>query len=140
MEEQEQLEFKQSDDITSSNIVEDNDDNDDTFNSDIINHSPIQYQSADILHYLDHISSRKSLPIATKYEICRILSERIYQLNNGAPLLIIWNGSKSGLNVTELIAREELRQRKIPFIIRRTFPNGHTEDWKLQDFRRIDVT
>lgn len=144
--EEPEFEFKREEDIdadTSQQQIDDDDEADDRFSSNIVDTSPpsheqvTRYQSADMLHYLDQ--HRKSLPIATKYEITRLLAERIYQLNNGAPPMIVWTGPKSGLQITESIAREELRQRRIPFIIRRTFPNGSTEDWKLEDFRRIDL-
>jgi len=149
MEEPEQFEIKQDledvedvEDVENAEGVDDAEGVEQRFASDIIGSSEeveeVRYQTADALHYLDHMTIRKSLPIATKYEICRILAERVYQLNLGAPPLITWNGVRSGLSVTEMIAREELRQRKIPLIVRRTFPNGGTEDWKLQDFRRID--
>ena len=139
------LDFKREEDLDAetSQLIEDDPDDrfssqtgDARFSSDV---TETRYRSEDTLHYLDHRQQYKSLPIATKYEITRILAERIFQLNNGAAPLITWTGAKSGLNITELIAREELRQRRIPLIVRRTFPNGSTEDWKLQDFRRIDI-
>ena len=106
--------------------------------STILERQQSDYMKNDILRYLEQKDNRKSLPIATKYEITRMLMERIHQLNMGAHPLINWTGQKTGLNVTELIAREELRQRRIPFIVRRTFPNGKYEDWKLEDFIRLD--
>ena len=35
------------------------------------------------------------------------------------------------------IVMEELRQRKIPFIVRRNLPNGNYEDWKIEEFLDI---
>ena len=35
------------------------------------------------------------------------------------------------------IAEKELRERKIPFIIRRYFSNCEYEDWKLNEFVTI---
>ena len=35
------------------------------------------------------------------------------------------------------IVEKELIQRKIPFIIRRTLPNGTYEDWKLEEFECV---
>ena len=36
-----------------------------------------------------------------------------------------------------IIAEEELKQKRIPFIIRRPLPNGGSEYWKLQDLEDI---
>ena len=72
----------------------------------------------------------KTLPILTKYERTRILGQRAKQINNG---------SKPFINVNEniidgyIIAEMELKEKKIPFIIRRPLPNGGLEYWKLED-------
>ena len=36
------------------------------------------------------------------------------------------------------IAEMELKEKKIPFIIKRPMPNGGSEYWKLQDLELID--
>ena len=64
-----------------------------------------------------------------KYEITKILSKRCEQLENGAIPLItnyeIYN------NVYD-IANQELKEKKIPFILKR-FINNKYEYWKLND-------
>ena len=66
-----------------------------------------------------------------KYEKTRIISERAQQLANGAlPLL---KNPESYSSVYE-IAIEELKQKKIPFIIKRPVSNGF-EYWKLEDLK-----
>ena len=35
------------------------------------------------------------------------------------------------------IAEEELKQKKIPFIIRRPLPNGASEYWKVKDLEML---
>lgn len=75
-------------------------------------------------------NNHRTIPILTKYEKTRVLGQRAKQLNSG---------SKSYINVSEniidgyLIAEMELKEKKIPFIIRRPLPNGKSEYWKLKD-------
>ena len=69
-------------------------------------------------------------PYLNKYEKTKIISERAQQLANGS--LSFLKNPKDYSNVYE-IAIQELKQKKIPFIIRRPVPNGY-EYWKLEDF------
>jgi len=72
----------------------------------------------------------KTNPFLTKYERARILGERARQINEGAkPFVEVKEGIIDGF----LIAEEELKQRRIPFIIRRPLSNGRCEYWKLTD-------
>ena len=72
----------------------------------------------------------KTIPILTKYEKTRILGIRIKQLNNGSNPYI-----KVAEHILDnfLIAKKELEEKKIPFIIQRPLPNNTFEYWKLQD-------
>ena len=72
----------------------------------------------------------KTLPFLTKYERTRILGIRTKQLNCGAkPFIRIGKDMMDGYN----IALMELKEGKIPFIIRRPLPNGASEYWKMED-------
>ena len=72
----------------------------------------------------------KTMPILTKYEISKVLGARTTQLNSGAfPYIEVDDEQISGYQ----IAIEELRQKKIPFIIRRPLPSGESEYWRLSD-------
>jgi DNA-directed RNA polymerase subunit K/omega len=72
----------------------------------------------------------RTLPLLTKYERARILGERAKQINAGAkPSVDVPSTVMDGY----LIALEELRAKKIPFIIKRPLPNGACEYWKLKD-------
>lgn len=73
----------------------------------------------------------KSTPIITKYERCRVLSERASQINEGATILI---SNYDKYNNAYDIAVEEYNQKLIPFIIRRPFGNYY-EYWKLSDLQ-----
>lgn len=72
----------------------------------------------------------KTLPFLTKYEKARILGERSKQLNSGAkPLVEVEPSAIDGY----LIALEEFKQKKIPFIVKRPLPHGGCEYWKFRD-------
>jgi DNA-directed RNA polymerase I, II, and III subunit RPABC2 len=75
-----------------------------------------------------------SVPFVTKYERARVLGERAKQLNAGAKALI-----EVDTDVIDgyLIAIEEFKHRKIPFIVKRPMPNGGCEYWKLKDLEII---
>ena len=76
----------------------------------------------------------KTVPILTKYEKTRIIGQRAKQLNSGA---------KPFVNVPQhiidgnIIAELELKQKKIPFIIRRPIPGGGSEYWNVKDLELI---
>lgn len=65
----------------------------------------------------------------TKYEMVRILGERTKQLTMGAKPLVKNYESLS----YEQIAEEELKLNMVPYIIKRTLPNGKIEKWNLDE-------
>ena len=72
-----------------------------------------------------------TMPNLNKYEMTRVLCERTLQIEGGCIPYI--SGAERFTNAYA-IASEELKQRKIPFIIRRPLPSlqGY-EYWKLKD-------
>ena len=76
---------------------------------------------------------KKTIPRLTKFERARIVGVRLQQLAYGAKPRIDITGLK---NINEIVERE-LIERKIPFIIRRSLPNGISEDWKLEEFETV---
>jgi DNA-directed RNA polymerase I, II, and III subunit RPABC2 len=76
----------------------------------------------------------KTIPFLTKYEKTRILGQRAKQIEMGA---------KPFINVDEkivdsyIIAELELREKKIPFIIKRPLPSGGFEYWRVTDLEII---
>lgn len=76
----------------------------------------------------------KTIPFLTKYERARILGQRAKQINMGAQSFI-----KRPDNVIDgiIIAELELKQKKIPFIIKRPLPNGACEYWNVNDLENI---
>ena len=77
----------------------------------------------------------KTVPFLTKYEKTRVIGQRIQQLNNGAKVYVNVSDDIIDNNV---IAEMELKEKKIPFIIRRPLPDNTFEYWKLQDLELID--
>ena len=86
----------------------------------------------------------------TKYERARILGVRALQLSMNAPVMvelgeynifiipIIWYlwlcfSTEPGDTDPLQIAMKELRQNKIPIIIRRYLPHGDYEDWSVEE-------
>jgi DNA-directed RNA polymerase subunit K/omega len=74
---------------------------------------------------------RKTIPILSKYERTRIVGERAIQISMGAhPLVEVGN-----LENPVDIAEKELREKKIPYIIKRVLPNGLIELWRVDELR-----
>ena len=76
----------------------------------------------------------KTIPIMTKYEKARMLGQRAKQINNGANIFV---QPKQETFDGYLIALQELEEKKLPFIIRRPLPNGHSEYWKASDLEYL---
>ena len=76
----------------------------------------------------------RTIPYLTKYEKTRILGQRSKQIESGAKPLV-----KVPENVIDsyIIAELELREKKIPFVIRRPIPGGACEYWNLKDLENI---
>ena len=66
-----------------------------------------------------------------KYEKTKVISERVQQLANNSKQLI---SNPENYKTIYDIALEELKQKKIPFIIKRPI-NNTFEYWKLEDLR-----
>lgn len=65
----------------------------------------------------------------TKYEKAKILGIRALQISMNAPVLVELNGETDPLE----IAAKELRENKIPLIVRRYLPDGCWEDWAVSE-------
>jgi len=70
-------------------------------------------------------------PTLTRFERARIMGARALQLSLGAPVFIeIPKNATSSLE----IAMEELKQRVIPIVIKRTLPNGDYQHIPIDQF------
>ena len=90
----------------------------------------------DLLHKQIEIISKDNQisigpPILTRFEKARIMGARALQLSLGAPVFIeIPKNATTSLE----IAMEELKQRVIPIVIKRTLPNGDYQHLPIDQF------
>ena len=90
----------------------------------------------DILHKKVEITSKDNQivigpPMLTRFEKARIMGARTLQLSLGAPVFIeIPKNATTSLE----IAMEELKQKVIPIVIKRTLPNGDYQNLPLDKF------
>ena len=90
----------------------------------------------DILHKKVEITSKDNQivigpPMLTRFEKARIMGARALQLSLGAPVFIeIPKNATTSLE----IAMEELKQRVIPIVIKRTLPNGDYQHIPIDQF------
>lgn len=77
----------------------------------------------------------RTQPFLTKYEKARILGQRAKQIETGSKPFV-----KVPENIIDsyVIAELELREKKIPFIIKRPIPGGKFEYWNLKDLEIIN--
>merc|ERR1711976_705946 len=80
-------------------------------------------------------SERVTTPYMTKYERARVLGTRALQIAMCAPVMVELEGETDPLQ----IAMKELKQRKIPIIIRRYMPDGSYEDWGIDELMITDM-
>ena len=139
-------------------IVEDDDDYDDEyddnylqkFDNDIIKNYVNEFHPECLNHNYDEIAKlsivtknsdgiiidplHRTVPFLTKYERARVLGQRAKQIETGAkPLVRVPENVVDGYIIAEL----ELKEKKIPFIIRRPIPGGACEYWNLKDLEVI---
>jgi len=80
-------------------------------------------------------TNHQTVPIMTRYERAKIIGLRSTQINAGADILIdIPDNIIDGIT----IARMELKEKKIPFIVRRPLPNGKSEYWDINDLEILE--
>lgn len=69
-------------------------------------------------------------PFLTNYERTKCISFRASQISNGAkPYIYI----PAGITDSYEIAKMELEQKRLPYIIKRPIPDGSFEVWRLAD-------
>ena len=74
-------------------------------------------------------TERVTTRFMTKYERARVLGTRALQISMNAPALVDTEKITDPLQ----IAMKELREKKIPFVIRRYLPDGSYEDWSIDE-------
>ena len=140
-------------------IVDDDDEDDDEFDdnylqkfdSELIKNYVDEFHPECLNHNYDEITKlsivtrnqdgiivdpiHRTIPYLTKYEKARVLGQRAKQIETGAKPLV-----KVPENIVDsyIIAELELREKKIPFIIRRPLPSGAFEYWNIKDLEIIN--
>jgi DNA-directed RNA polymerase I, II, and III subunit RPABC2 len=142
-------------------IFEDNDDDDDEndgqnenylekFDADLVKSYIEEFHPECVNHNYDEIAKlsyvvknsdgiiidplHKTIPYLTKYERARVLGQRSKQIETGGNPFV-----KVPENIIDayIIAELELKEKKIPFIIKRPLPGGGCEYWNLKDLEII---
>lgn len=72
---------------------------------------------------------QSSIIFLDRYERARVLGTRALQIAMCAPVMVELEGETDPLQ----IAMKELKQKKIPIIIRRYLPDGSYEDWGIDE-------
>lgn len=81
----------------------------------------------------------KSLPFMTKYEFDQVIGLRTIHLARGAiPFVEVKKNIEKNMNLRG-VALQELKESKLPYIIKRPMPNGKTEYWKVSDLSLVAV-
>jgi DNA-directed RNA polymerase subunit K/omega len=96
-------------------------------------HPEVQAVSRD--EVTDALKNKRSMdPYYTKYEYVALLGTRIQQLSEGAaPLVSIDGMVTSDPRFLEHVAKKEINEKKLPFIIHRRVPNGQSEYWSTTE-------
>jgi DNA-directed RNA polymerase I, II, and III subunit RPABC2 len=120
------------------------------FDSDLVKNYIEEFHPECLSHNYDEISKlsnvvrnsdgiiidpfHRTIPYLTKYEKTRILGQRAKQIETGSRPFI-----KVPENIVDshIIAELELKEKKIPFIIKRPIPGGGCEYWNLKDLEII---
>ena len=124
------------DDMSISNLGDDdeigeNDEEDSSMLAAKLKNSQSDYIVSVEKTYSNYYNNEKvTMPYMTKFEKAKILGIRAEMIASGDKPLI--ENSRSFDNAYN-IALEELKQKKIPLIIRRTLPNGNIEDWRVEE-------
>jgi DNA-directed RNA polymerase subunit K/omega len=144
---------------TTQLIIDDDEDDDDEneenylqkFDSQINKNYIVEFHPECLNHNSDEVSKlsrvirdenniiidplHKTMPYLTKYEKARVLGQRAKQIETGSKPFV-----KVNENIIDsyVIAELELREKKIPFIIKRPIPNGAFEYWNLKDLEIIN--
>ena len=95
----------------------------------IITRSP-DHQPTEIKNVIDAVTTGP--PTLTRFEKARIMGSRALQLSLGAPPFIDFS---KNISTSLEIAMEELHQRVIPIVIRRTLPNGDYQNIPIEQFQ-----
>lgn len=77
----------------------------------------------------------RSSPLMTKYEFNQLIGLRTTHIARGSPIFVPVDEE---LNIhtnmgLRSIAQKELLEGRLPYIVKRTLPNGKVEYWRVKD-------
>jgi DNA-directed RNA polymerase I, II, and III subunit RPABC2 len=84
-------------------------------------------------------SGYRSLPLMTKYEFNQVIGLRSTHLAQGATPFVETEGTINRNMNLRSIALRELKENKLPYIIKRPMPNGKPEYWSINDLSLVAV-
>lgn len=97
-------------------------------------HREVQSVSRDEVTEALKKNNRTMDPYYYKYEYVALLGIRVQQLSEGAaPLVSIDGMVTSDPHFLENVAKKEINEKKLPFIIHRRVPNGQSEYWSTTE-------
>lgn len=77
---------------------------------------------------------RRTRPVLSKFERCRVLATRAEQISRGTIALVDRLEGDSPAQTAE----REFAAGRVPFVVRRYLPDGTTEDWRLDELGPCD--
>jgi len=77
----------------------------------------------------DVIVEKKSNPYMTKMEFTKLVATRAFHLKNGAPSSIHRTADMHPADIAEV----EIRRGIAPLAVKRRFPDGSYEVWRIKD-------
>ncbi|MDA7573720.1 DNA-directed RNA polymerase subunit omega [bacterium] len=111
--------------------IDENDEEDSSMLADRLKTGQNDYVISVEKTYSNYYNNDKiTMPYMTKFEKAKLLGVRAEMIASGDKPMVEIVGKVS--NAYE-IAVMELKQKKIPLIIRRTLPNGKIEDWRVEE-------
>ena len=115
-------------------VSEYNSESDDDLDDDLIEEGDDDFKVIDFTNTYENMVNKKdknTLPIMSKFEKARIIGVRAQQIADGAiPTVKVPDKMRSTIEIAKL----ELKERRIPLIIRRMLTKNKYEDWRIDEF------
>lgn len=87
-----------------------------------------------VITALTDADKRVTQPYYSKYEYTTIIGTRAQQIAQGSkPLVSLDSIQTSNPDFIWKVAEKEIVERKLPFIIHRRLPDGHSEYWSTSE-------
>ena len=85
------------------------------------------------------VSKNTTMPWMTKYELNALISLRTLHIARGAPPMVdLADGFSISTNMElRKVAIQELKEKRLPYLIKRPLPNGKHEYWPVGE---LDLT